>query len=290
MEKKRNVHAGHFARLRKQFVKAPDAFSEHQVLELLLSFGSARRDVNPLAHELLFKYGSISKVCDVSSEELLSIKGVSKKMVHILKSLETISMYLDESEEIDFDVIDSNICKDYLMEHKEDYKENDVYVVSLTNAGFFSAEIGFNLRGDKEKKLITKLYNIVTGSKGDKAIIIFNSRKEDYTITVEDLLRIKRVYLVLETLSIGLVDCIFLSENDVQSLEQKQILNMIRAIFLLRENRCRQLINLPINKMFLAEKISEFEKVDASREEKLYVSACKYFDVLQSNELKDLFN
>ena len=50
---------GHRGRLRRQLLESGlDSFSDVQVLELLLSFAIARKDVNPLAHALLAEFGA----------------------------------------------------------------------------------------------------------------------------------------------------------------------------------------------------------------------------------------
>ena len=58
-----NVHKGHRSRLREK-VKAGGlaTFSQHEVLELLLTFAIPRRDVNPLAHALIREFGSLHNV------------------------------------------------------------------------------------------------------------------------------------------------------------------------------------------------------------------------------------
>ena len=54
------VHAGHRARMRERFMKEGlSGFSEHEVLELLLMFAIPQRDVNPLAHRLIDRFGSL---------------------------------------------------------------------------------------------------------------------------------------------------------------------------------------------------------------------------------------
>ena len=58
-----NDHAGHRERLRKQFrEQGGEGFHEHQFLELLLTYAIRQKDVNPLAHQLLARYGSLSTV------------------------------------------------------------------------------------------------------------------------------------------------------------------------------------------------------------------------------------
>ena len=70
------VHAGHRARMRERFIKEGlSGFSEHEVLELLLMFAIPQRDVNPLAHRLIDRFGSLTRVDGVgeNAAALLSL-------------------------------------------------------------------------------------------------------------------------------------------------------------------------------------------------------------------------
>ena len=71
------VHNGHRQRMRKRFLDhGIDNFDDHNVLEMLLFYSNARSDTNPLAHELIDHFGSLSAVFDAPMEELMAVKGV----------------------------------------------------------------------------------------------------------------------------------------------------------------------------------------------------------------------
>ena len=56
-----SIHAGHRQRLKERFLKESlDNFEEHQVLELLLFYAIPQRNVNPLAHQVLERFGAVS--------------------------------------------------------------------------------------------------------------------------------------------------------------------------------------------------------------------------------------
>ena len=72
-----NPHGGHRERLRTRFLKSSlDSFEPHEALELLLSYCIPQRDVNPLAHRLIERFGSFSQVLDASPEELQRVPGI----------------------------------------------------------------------------------------------------------------------------------------------------------------------------------------------------------------------
>lgn len=70
-------HAGHRARLRTRFQREGlDGFEPHEVLELLLTYALPRLDTNPLAHQLIRRFGSLSAVLEASPNELEQVSGI----------------------------------------------------------------------------------------------------------------------------------------------------------------------------------------------------------------------
>ncbi len=82
MEKERwqQKGAGHRERLRDRFLESGmDGFSDAEVLELLLSFGTPRSDCKEPAKEALKQFGSLVNVLEASGAALQKIKGIGPK-------------------------------------------------------------------------------------------------------------------------------------------------------------------------------------------------------------------
>ncbi len=81
-----SVHKDHRKRRRQQFYDhGADAFADHELLELLLFYGIARRDVNVLAHTLLAEFGSLDAVFSAPIEALESIDGIGAQTAILIK-------------------------------------------------------------------------------------------------------------------------------------------------------------------------------------------------------------
>ena len=90
----KTVHAGHRARLRERFLKEGlSGFSEHEVLELLLMFAIPQKDVNPLAHALIGRFGSLSAVLEASPAELMRVAGVGQNAAALLSLMPQLMGY-----------------------------------------------------------------------------------------------------------------------------------------------------------------------------------------------------
>lgn len=72
-------YVGHRKRLKEKFIKGPvDGFSNYEILELMLFNSIPRRDVKPIAKELLSKFGSFNSIINATKEKLLSVSGVNE--------------------------------------------------------------------------------------------------------------------------------------------------------------------------------------------------------------------
>jgi DNA repair protein RadC len=73
---------GHRERLRTRFREAgPEALADYEMLELLLFRTIPRRDVKPLAKELLARFGSYAEVISAPPERLAEIDGLSESSI-----------------------------------------------------------------------------------------------------------------------------------------------------------------------------------------------------------------
>ncbi len=81
---KQNI--GHRRRIRDKFLKAGgDGWHDYELLELLLAYAIPRRDVKPLAKELIARFGGLSGVMDATADELRKIPGVGASAAGLIK-------------------------------------------------------------------------------------------------------------------------------------------------------------------------------------------------------------
>jgi DNA repair protein RadC len=90
--KKKHKGQGHRRRLREKFLKGGlEGFLDYEVVELLLSFGSPRRDCKEQAKQALKKFKTLSGVLGASEESLQEIKGIGLHSIFGLKFVQQVS-------------------------------------------------------------------------------------------------------------------------------------------------------------------------------------------------------
>lgn len=79
-------YVGHRDRLRQKFRdNGADALADYELLELLLFRSIPRRDVKPLAKQLIAEFGSLPEVIAAPPKRLEAVSGLSKNVVTDLK-------------------------------------------------------------------------------------------------------------------------------------------------------------------------------------------------------------
>ena len=77
---------GHRQRLREKFEKhEQDAFLDYELLELILTYSIPRRDVKPIAKELMNRFHTFPGVMDARPDDLAQVPGLGQNSITLLK-------------------------------------------------------------------------------------------------------------------------------------------------------------------------------------------------------------
>ncbi|MGD9016922.1 MAG: DNA repair protein RadC [Desulfobacterales bacterium] len=89
---------GHRSRLRDRFLSAGlSGFHDYEVVELLLSLATPRKDCKPAAKEALKQFGSLQRLFEASPRELADVAGIGPKNLLGIKLVKAVAdRYLEE--------------------------------------------------------------------------------------------------------------------------------------------------------------------------------------------------
>lgn len=97
--KQKPHYTGHRQRLRERFVfGGKDALQDYELLELLLFMAIPRRDVKPLAKELLAKFGSLPALMSAPHATLTQIDGISENTATAIKTVSALAERMIKQE------------------------------------------------------------------------------------------------------------------------------------------------------------------------------------------------
>lgn len=103
-----NPNAGHRDRLRARFRRAGvEAVQDYELLELILFRAIQRKDVKPLAKEIVRTFGGLPQALAAPIERLTEIKGVSENVAIEMKIVHAASIKMAQARVLDRPVISS---------------------------------------------------------------------------------------------------------------------------------------------------------------------------------------
>lgn len=82
---------GHRDRLRARFqTGGADALADYELLELILFTAIPRKDVKPIAKDLLTQFGTLHKMFSAPNSDLITVNGISDTTANFIKSIHAI--------------------------------------------------------------------------------------------------------------------------------------------------------------------------------------------------------
>ena len=126
---------GHRKRLRQRFLEGgAEALPDYELLELLLFRSIARKDVKPIAHQLINHFGDFNRVLCASAQELRKIEGIGDAIIHDLKIVEAATHRMARSRIIKKPLISSwDALLDYCHTVMAHYPTEQLYGLFLDN-------------------------------------------------------------------------------------------------------------------------------------------------------------
>lgn len=133
-------YLGHRKRLKEKFLDSPSSVADYEMLEMLLFPSQPRRDVKPLAKELLIKFGSIAKVFSANTAELKKIPGMNVTAISAIKAVPEAANRMLYSEAKEKPVLNSWIkLIDYLRAEMGNMKQEQFRVLFLNGRNMLIA-------------------------------------------------------------------------------------------------------------------------------------------------------
>ena len=130
-----NLPLGHRKRLRERFIKSSlKGFHDYEIVELLLTLGSPRKDCKPQAKEAIKRFKTLRGVLEASSEELQQIGGIGSHSAFGIKLVQEVAREFLKQKVMDKPIYKSSQeIFDYLYHSMRDLKKELFKVIYLNS-------------------------------------------------------------------------------------------------------------------------------------------------------------
>ena len=90
---------GHRQRVLEKFLTyGGEIFADYELLEFILMQSIPRKDVKPLAKELLASFGSLESVLNASTDQLKQVKGIGNHTIALFHLMMTVSQKITKDK------------------------------------------------------------------------------------------------------------------------------------------------------------------------------------------------
>lgn len=218
----------HRERVRKRFLREGlEHFEQHNQLELLLFYAIPQRDTNGIAHDLIQRFGSISRVMDASVEELMTVDGIGERAAVLLKLVPALarSYTLDHLGKVRTFQSDEEL-KEYLLALYTGCTKERVYLLLFDNRDTLlrTVQIG---EGDLTAALFSTrdiVQQVLLYNKTTKVILSHNHPVGLALPSHADQTATDEIQRALSSVEVTLYDHIIVSGNrECYSLRERRI-------------------------------------------------------------------
>jgi len=220
-------YLGHRKRIKDKFENfGLAAFEEYEVLELALTFAIARKDVKPIAKELIKKFGGLKRVVDAKKEDIENVKGISSHTSSFILFLrQFVSVYLALNVKNNKPISGVSGIVDYLKSALGGEKVEKLYAVFL-DSGNKVIDLQEIEKGTVNKSVIIprKITEIALKCGASALILAHNHPGGTLKPSQQDIDSTKSVCNALRTVDISLLDHIIISGNGYFSFKEYGLL------------------------------------------------------------------
>jgi DNA repair protein RadC len=218
---------GHRKRLRTRFSQSGlNGFLDYEIIELLLTLGTPRKDCKQMAKAAINKFGGLKNTLDSSLEELQRIKGIGPSNAFGLKLFQAVSeRYSQESIPKKITLDSSDLVANYLQRNIGLEKREHFVALFLDARNNLIKKSTISI-GSLDSNVVhpRELFKEAIQASSAQVIIAHNHPSGDPEPSPEDIALTRRLWEAAKILGIELVDHIVVTNNKYISFKEKGLI------------------------------------------------------------------
>ena len=227
IQKEKPSYEGHRERLRKRFLEGGlEGFLDYEVVELLLTLGTPRRDCKPMAKAAIKKFGGLRQVLEACPEELQQIKGIGPNNIFGIKLFQVLlERYRKEKIPRKISLNCPEEVVEYLKEKLGKEKKEHFLVLALDSRNNLIKITNVSV-GILDANLVhpREVFKEAILAHAAQVILVHNHPSGDPQPSEEDLEITKRLIEAGKILGIEVVDHIVITKTGFFSFKERALI------------------------------------------------------------------
>lgn len=230
---------GHRGRLRDRYLeRGLESFTDVEVLELLLSFGTPRSDCKEPARDLLKRFSTLAAVLEASPESLQDVRGVGPKNSFAISFVQAVAgRYLQQRLAGKRYLHSSDDVRKYLEHSMRGLKREVLTVIYLDSS---HAIIGSEVVAEGTINVNTvyprELVNRAISNHAAAIIIAHNHPSGSLKPSSQDISLTRNLYLIFSFLQIQLLDHFIIGDGTFSFADKGMIKELATECMHLRKS------------------------------------------------------
>jgi len=217
--------------MRDKYIKhGLDSFSDHEILELLLFFAIPRINVNPLAHDLIAKFGSLAAVFDADINALKGVKGVGESAAVLIKLFHDIKPKYALSKKLRTKISDPTQAMNFCKKLFTDFTNEQFYVICLNDKNeIIQCDMLKKGSASKIDVELSEIARITSNCKAQYIILSHNHTGASCTPSNDDIVFTKNAIDAFIYLNVEVLDHVIVSQNDIVSFADLGLMDSLNT-------------------------------------------------------------
>lgn len=222
----KNLHEHHRRRMRDRVDKDTlDSLQLHELFEILLYYTHKRQDTNEIAHRLLDRFPTLSRIMSASMDELCTVRGIGEQSARLIRLVAQLTKrYCEEKAIEDTSCILDTVDKigRYAATQFIDAKEERLYLICMDNS-YKLLHTSLVSKGSLRSTDLNmrKIAQDIMMYKASNIVLTHNHPEGSLRESNEDVLATHSVQVFAAQLDVTLLDHIIVSGQEFISLREK---------------------------------------------------------------------
>ena len=222
-EKRPPKSAGHRKRLRERFLQSGlEGFLDYEIVELLLTLGTPRKDCKQIAKDAIRKFGGLRNALDASFDELQKIEGIGPSNAFGVKLFQAISERYAKEKISERITLDSPEAVAHYLQRSIGREKKEHFVLLSLDARNNLIKISDISVGSLTASIVhpREVFKKAIESSASQIIIAHNHPSGSSEASPEDIALTRRLGEAARILGIELLDHVIVTKSSFSSLKE----------------------------------------------------------------------